>query len=310
MELRELARDVYACLQPDRGLGTSNSGLLNRGGGLVVDTFWDLPHTRQMIDTYARVWKAPARRVVNTHRNGDHCWGNQLFPDAEIIGHRLCAAEFGKERPEFMQTLRNSGSSSDPALAAFARRLADWDFAGIELRSPQTLVAERLTIDLDGIQAHLIYVGPAHTSGDLIVHLPAERIVFTGDILFRLCTPIGWEGTYDRWIAALDRIVALAPDVVVPGHGPVCGLEGPREMKAYLQYVRAESKRLFDRGLSAVDAAKRIDLGPYAGWTEPERIVFQVERAYRELRGEPFDAPIDVTPLFGAMHELAREQRH
>ena len=310
MELRELARDVYACLQPDRGLGTSNSGLLNRGGGLVVDTFWDLPHTRQMIDTYARVWKAPARRVVNTHRNGDHCWGNQLFPDAEIIGHRLCAAEFGKERPEFMQTLRNSGSSSDPALAAFARRLADWDFVGIELRPPQTLVDERLTIDLDGIQAHLIYVGPAHTSGDLIVHLPAERIVFTGDILFRLCTPIGWEGTYDRWIAALDRIVALAPDVVVPGHGPVCGLEGPREMKAYLQYVRAESKRLFDRGLSAVDAAKRIDLGPYAGWTEPERIVFQVERAYRELRGEPFDAPIDVTPLFGAMHELAREQRH
>jgi len=310
MELRELARDVYTCLQPDRGLGTSNSGLLNRGGGLVVDTFWDLPHTRQMIDTYARVWKAPARRVVNTHRNGDHCWGNQLFPDAEIIGHRLCAAEFGKERPEFMQTLRNSGSSSDPALAAFARRLADWDFAGIELRPPQTLVDERLTIDLDGIQAHLIYVGPAHTSGDLIVHLPAERIVFTGDILFRLCTPIGWEGTYDRWIAALDRIVALAPDVVVPGHGPVCGLEGPREMKAYLQYVRAESKRFFDRGISVIDAAKRVDLGPYAGWTEPERIVFQVERAYRELRGEPFDAPIDVTPLFGAMYELAREQRH
>ena len=310
MELRELARDVYTCLQPDRGLGTSNSGLLNRGGGLVVDTFWDLPHTRQMIDTYARVWKAPARRVVNTHRNGDHCWGNQLFPDAEIIGHRLCAAEFGKERPEFMQTLRNSGSSSDPAVAAFARRLADWDFAGIELRPPKTLIDERLTLDLDGIHADLIYVGPAHTAGDLIVHLPAERIVFSGDILFRLCTPIGWEGTYDRWIAALDRIVALAPDVVVPGHGPVCGLEGPREMKAYLQYVRAESKRLFDRGLSAVDAAKRIDLGPYAGWTEPERIVFQVERAYRELRGEPFDAPIDVTPLFGAMYELAREQRH
>ncbi|HTD25677.1 MAG TPA: MBL fold metallo-hydrolase, partial [Candidatus Elarobacter sp.] len=281
----------------------------NRGGGLVVDTFWDLPHTRQMIDTYARVWKAPARRVVNTHRNGDHCWGNQLFPDAEIIGHRLCAAEFGKERPEFMQTLRSSGSSSDPAVAAFARRLADWDFVGIELRPPQTLVDERLTIDLDGIQAHLIYVGPAHTSGDLIVHLPAERIVFTGDILFRLCTPIGWEGTYDRWIAALDRIVALAPDVVVPGHGPVCGLEGPREMKAYLQYVRAESKRLFDRGLSAVDAAKRIDLGTYAGWTEPERILFNVERAYRELRGEPYDVPIDATALFRGMYELRASRR-
>ena len=103
MELRQIARDVYACLQEDRGLGTSNSGLVNRGGGLVVDTFWDLPHTRAMIEEYARVWNAPARRVVNTHRNGDHCWGNQLFADAEIIGHRLCAQQFGVESPQLMQ---------------------------------------------------------------------------------------------------------------------------------------------------------------------------------------------------------------
>src|SRR5690349_1130360 len=97
MELREIARDVHACLQEDRGLGCSNSGLLARGGGLVVDTFWDLPHTRQMIAEYARVHPTPVTRVVNTHHNGDHCWGNQLFPEAEIIGHRLCAEAFGKE---------------------------------------------------------------------------------------------------------------------------------------------------------------------------------------------------------------------
>ena len=115
MELREVATDVYACLQPDRGLGTSNSGLVDRGGGLVVDTFWDLPHTRQLIETYARVWKAPIRRIVNTHHNGDHCWGNQLFPAAEIIGHRLCAASFGKERPEVMQMLKAAAGSDDAA---------------------------------------------------------------------------------------------------------------------------------------------------------------------------------------------------
>ena len=307
MELREIARDVYACLQPDRGLGTSNSGLINRGGGLVVDTFWDLPHTRRLIEAYARVWRSPARRVVNTHRNGDHCWGNQLFPEAEIIGHRLCAAQFTTERPEFMQTLRNAGSG-DPALAAFARALADWDFSGIELRPPTTVFDDRLTLDLGGLEARLLYVGPAHTAGDVIVHLPAERVVFTGDILFRRCTPIGWEGTFERWIAALDTIVALDPEVIVPGHGPLCGLEGPREMKAYLEYVRAEAGRFFAAGLPLLEAARRIDLGPYAGWTEPERIVFQVERAYRELRGEPFDAPIDVTALFGGMLTLRRER--
>ena len=304
MQLTEIARDVYACLQKDTGLGRSNSGLVNRAGGMVIDTFWDLPHTRQMIEQYSRVWRGPARRVVNTHHNGDHAWGNQLFPDAEIIGHRLCAAMFGKEQPATMQAIRSASGASDPALSTFAAMLAEWDFSGIELKPPSTLIDERLELDLDGIPAVLLYVGPAHTAGDVIVHLPDERVVFTGDILFRLCTPIGWEGTYANWFAALDRIVALDPQVIVPGHGPLCGLEGPREMKAYLEYVLAESKHSFAAGLPALEAARRIDPGPYAGWTEPERILFNVERAYRELRGEPYDAPIDVTAIFRGMHEL------
>lgn len=310
MELREISPDVYACLQKDEGLGTSNSGLVNRGGGLVVDTFWDLPHTREMIAQYARVWTAPARRVVNTHHNGDHCWGNQLFEGAEIIGHRMCAASFGKDAPpDFLQMIRNAGSSDDPAIADFARKLARWDFEGVRLTPPTTVFDDDLSLDLDGIPVHLIYVGPAHTLGDVIVHLPEAGIVFTGDVLFRLCTPIGWEGTTDRWIAALDEIVALDPKVIVPGHGPLCGVEGPKEMKAYLQYVRGESRRHFDAGLSALEAAKKIDPGPYAGWTEPERLLFNVERAYREFRGQPLDAPFDAMGIFRGMIELREAQR-
>jgi cyclase len=302
MELREIGNDVFACLQPDRGLGWSNSGFINRGGGVVVDTFWDLPRTRSLIENYARVWKEPARRVVNTHHNGDHCWGNQLFEGAEIIGHRLCAEAFGKESPEMMQALR--GDVDDPALAGFAEALKDYDFSGIELTPPTTLIEERMDLELEGEPVELLYVGPAHTIGDVIVHLPKQRVVFTGDILFRLCTPIGWEGTFANWMAALDRIVELDPEVVVPGHGPVCGLEGPREMKEYLAYVRAEAKKSFDQELPALEAAKRIDLGPYAGWNEPERLIFNVERAYRELRNEPIDAPVDVMQMAQGMHAL------
>lgn len=304
MEVREIARDVFACLQEDRGLGYSNSGLVDRGGGLVVDTFWDLPHTREMIAHYARVWTEPPRRVVNTHANGDHCWGNQLFPQAEIIGHRLCAAGFAKESPAMLQALRGAVSSDDPAASSLARKLADWDFSGIELRPPDRLIEDRLALDLDGVTVELLYVGPAHTAGDVIVHLPDQRVVFTGDVLFRRCTPVGWDGTYDRWIAALDTIVALGPEQIVPGHGPLCGVDGVKEMKAYLQYVRSESQRFFARGLSAMEAARRIDLGPYAEWTEPERLIFNVHRAYREARGEPFDAPIDALALFRDMYEL------
>ncbi|HVM98364.1 MAG TPA: MBL fold metallo-hydrolase [Candidatus Acidoferrales bacterium] len=304
MELREIDRDVYVCLQEDRGLGTSNSGFINSGGGVVVDTFWDLPHTGQLIDLYARVWPEPARRVINTHHNGDHCWGNQLFPQAEIIGHRLCAENFNKENPRELQRLRELADSPDPVLSQLGKAFAAWDFRDIVPTPPTTLVDDRMEIDLGPTRAELLYVGPAHTAGDLVVHLPESRIVFTGDILFRLCAPIGWEGTYERWIAALDRLVALEPAIVVPGHGPLCGVEGLRDLKAYLQYVRSESQRCFDAGLSVLEAAKTIDLGPYADWTEPERIYFNVARAYREFRGEAYDAPINVATMFRGVAEV------
>ena len=304
MELTEITRDVYACLQEDRGLGYSNSGLLARDGGVVVDTFWDLPHTRELIAQYARVLPSPARRVVNTHYNGDHCWGNQLFPDAEIIGHRSCPAGMRHESHAVMAMMKGAAGGSDPAFAHFGRLLAEWDFDGITPTPPTTLLDDRLVLDLDGLAVHLEYVGPAHTSADVIVHVPSARVVFTGDVLFRRCTPIGWDGTYAQWVAALDRIVALEPEVVVPGHGPLCGVEGPREMKEYLLYVRRESERFFAQGLTALEAAKRIDPGPYASWTEPDRILFNVDRAYRELRGEPWDAPIDAASLFRGMWEL------
>lgn len=308
MELCEIGDDVFACLQPDRGLGWSNSGLINRGGGVVIDTFWDLPRTRLLIEQYGRVCKTPVRRLVNTHHNGDHCWGNQLFSDAQIIGHRECAAAFGKEQPSTMQALRDSGGFGDPMLADIAAALQAYDFSGIELTPPSTLFDERMDLDLDGLAVELLYVGPAHTASDVIVDVPERRVVFSGDVLFRLCTPIGWEGTFANWIAALDRILALEPETIVPGHGPLCGPEGAREMKEYLRYVYGEARRFFDEGRSAIDAAKRIDLGPYASWTEPERLVFNVERAYREFRGEPFDAPIDLIATLRGVHELRAAQ--
>jgi len=81
-----------------------------------------------------------------------------------------------------MQALRNARNHPDPAMASFATLLADWDFSGIELRPPTTLIDERLVLDLDGVAGEFLWVGPAPTAGDVIVHLPAERVVFTGDL--------------------------------------------------------------------------------------------------------------------------------
>ncbi len=307
MELTAIAPDVYACLQPDTGLGASNSGLVDRGGGLVVDTLYDLPRTRAMIDLYASVAPDPARRLVNTHHNGDHCWGNQLFAElgTEIIGHRLCAEWFGRDATPGLFVALARAEQVPPPYESLARAMRDFDFEGIELTPPTTLIDGDTELDLDGTRAELIYVGPAHTPGDVVVHLPEAGVVFTGDVLFHRCTPIGWEGTFDNWIAALERLEALEPATVVPGHGPVTDTDGLAGMREYLVYVRDEARAGFEAGLTTLETALRIDLGPYGLWTEPERLAFQVDRAYRELQGVSWDTPVDTARVFGEMAVLA-----
>ena len=192
------------------------------------------------------------------------------------------------------------------ALAIGTQLRHDYDFDGIELTLPTTLFDDRYVLDLDGMEVHLIHVGPCHQVGDTIVHVPEEGIVFAGDAVFRECTPMGWTGSYEKWLQCLDLIVWLDPEVIVPGHGPLCGIEGAMEMRAYLEYVCDESKRCFGQGLDALEAAKRIELGPYRGWRCPARLYANVESAYREFRNEPAKAPTDATGTFNAMYEVAK----
>ncbi|MEI7593454.1 MAG: MBL fold metallo-hydrolase [Actinomycetes bacterium] len=306
MELVPIGSDLYACLQPDTGLGASNSGFIDRDGGLVVDTMWDLPRTQQMIDLYATVNSDPAKRLINTHHNGDHCWGNQLFAEVgtEIIGHRLCAQYMERELSPAIFVALCEGVEPDSPFAALVAALQTFDFRDIVVTPPTTLIEGDAVVDLDGKPAHLLYVGPAHTPGDVVIHLPDDGVVFTGDILFHRCTPIGWEGTFANWIEALKRVEALHPEVVVPGHGPLATVDGLRGQREYLQYVLIEARESFDRGRSTLEAAQRIDLGPYSLWTEPERLVFQVDRAYREFAGIPWDQPVDTTRVFAEMATL------
>jgi glyoxylase-like metal-dependent hydrolase (beta-lactamase superfamily II) len=140
------------------------------------------------------------------------------------------------------------------------------------------------------------------------VYLPKERVLFAGDVIFRECTPMGWTGSYEKWLKILDLIIALDPEVIVPGHGPICGLEGAMEMKAYLDYVREESSHFFKREMTSLEAAKRIDLGPYSSWSAPARIYLNVERAYREFRGEPMDASPSPVAVFDAMFKVANSR--
>lgn len=311
MELVTVASGVHACLQPEGGLGASNSGFVDRGGGLVVDSFWDLPRTRALMAHYAEVNPQPSRRLVNTHHNGDHAWGNQLFAEVgtELIGHRACAEHMSdsnprREDPKTMQSLADAADTLPPSLAPLGHGLRRFDFRDVVVTPPTTLLDHDTVLDLDGTAVQLMVVGPAHTASDVAVFLPDEGVLFTGDVLFNRCTPIGWEGTFGGWISALERLAALEPETVVPGHGPIGDADDLLEMRDYLAYVFVEAREHYDAGRSTLEAAKQIDLARFAGWEEPERIASQLDRAYREFEGLPWDTGVDIGKVFGEMGEL------
>lgn len=317
MQLTQISDTCYAVVNEKNRVCDANSGLINRAGGVVIDTQSDLPHARRMIDLFSTVWPAMPRRVINTHEDADHVWGNQLFSGAEIIAHRSVPERMKRVAdPRESQKLLHGVAhlltrlllrARHPGIVAAGRQLLeDYDFDGIHLVPPTTLFDARYELDLDGTEVHLIHVGPCHQAGDTIIHVPRERVVFAGDVLFRQCTPIGWTGSYDAWFRCLDLLVQLAPATIVPGHGPVCGLEGVTELKAYLEYVRRESRTCFDGGMPALEAAKRIEFGPYGEWRAPARLYMNVERAYREFRGQPPDAPWDSAATFDAIYAVAK----
>ncbi|MGB8544207.1 MAG: MBL fold metallo-hydrolase, partial [Azonexus sp.] len=246
MKMEQVSANCFAVLNEKNLVCDANSGLINLGGGVVIDTQSDLPHGRQMIKLFGKVWRDMPRRVINTHEDGDHVWGNQLFEGAEIIAHRTVRdlMPHVADPKETQQLIKGADrfltrlllKALHPGALAVAQQLKqDYDFDGIRLVLPTTVFEERHVLDLDGTEVHLIYVGPCHQIGDTIIHVPKEKVVFAGDVIFRECTPMGWNGSYEKWLKILDLIISLDPDVIVPGHGPVCGIEGAMEMKAYLE---------------------------------------------------------------------------
>jgi cyclase len=284
--------------------GYSNAGLVeSRGSTLLVDTLYDLALTRRMLDEMGRI--APRiDSVVNTHANGDHCWGNQLVGEARVISSRAAAEEMKLLPPKLMHTMvrasralvkagplldapmrllgrlgvRRAGALADAA-SLLVERFGAFDFGAISLRLPDTTFDGRFVLQVGDKEVHLIEVGPAHTKGDVIVYVPSDRVVYTGDILFMGSHPVVWDGPIDNWIRACDRILELDVDVVVPGHGPLTSKLGVEQTKGYWRRVQQVVAETEAAGVSTEHAVEHL-LREHP-WNEAERVVVNVDTAVR-----------------------------
>ncbi|MCZ6511194.1 MAG: MBL fold metallo-hydrolase [Alphaproteobacteria bacterium] len=306
--LHDIGNGLFAYLLPDGSWGWSNAGLIVDGAETVlVDTLFDLKLTQDMLDTMRDAVPAAKDigKLVNTHANADHIWGNQLVKDAEIIASTGCAEEFDHFLPETLIGLMTQ-SKEIGVLGEFVEHcFAPFDFSGIELTPPTTTFDDELTIQCGDKTINLYNVGPAHTRGDVLAYLPGDKVIFTGDIIFNEGHPVIWDGPIANWQSACERILALDVDVVVPGHGPVTDKAYVRKFKGYLDYIEAESRKGFDAGLSEWDAACEISLADYDTWLDAERVLGNVLALYREFRSDT--SPPEVMHVFEAMARFHKE---
>lgn len=316
--VHDLGNGLYTWLQPDGSWGYSNSGLVaDQDKTLLVDTLFDLKLTREMLDGYRKaVPRANTIDVlVNTHANGDHTFGNQLVRGARIIASKACAEEMSERRPEERSKVAREWREH----GAMGRWIHDiygprFDFEGIVYTPPTETFERELIVHVGAKEVRLVCVGPAHTRGDVLVHVPAERTVFTGDILFNGGYPAVWAGPVSNWISACDAMLGWDVETIVPGHGPITDKQGVRAMKHYLEYILAETRKRYDAGLSEADAVSEILLDDFGDWTDAERIVINVNTLYREFSGGTLKTDQQVLyerlAAYRKQHLERRKNRH
>src|ERR671919_2313510 len=299
----QIADGVWAYLQPDGGWGRSNAGLIAGGDdatSLLVDTLFDLELTGESLAALREAPPAAERiaTVVNTHANGDHCYGNALVAGADIVASEACAAEMARLPPAALADLMRAAPDMGETGAFLLDIFGAFRFDGVELIAPNRTFTGELELSIGDRPVHLIEVGPAHTDGDVIVHVPDAGVVFTGDIVFHGGHPIVWAGPVANWIAACDRILDLdGIETIVPGHGPVTDLEAVATLKGYFEHLATEARTRFDAGMSPLEAAGDLDLGHYAHLREPERLVANVNALYHDFGADVAVDPISVMAL-------------
>lgn len=268
--VERLAEGVYAFIGKD---GSTNSGFIVSGEGvIVIDSQGPKELADELREKIKEVTQKPVIYVINTHYHGDHTFGNQYFSEARaIIAH---------------ENTRKAMTERDRAhRERFRKFFGEESLLGFNLTLPTLTFSERLTLWSGGRRVELIYAGgPAHTDGDIFVYLPAERVVFAGDLLYKGRLPLLNDGDTAGAIAALSALLKKDAVVYVPGHGPLAEKKDAVEYMAYLNDLRAEVGRLMKEGKTLEEIKKEIRLPKYAGWFKySEWLPANAEKVYSEM---------------------------
>lgn len=292
-------------------VGCNASVVVNDDDVLVVDTHMTPGGAWALREELRAITSKPVRYVVNTHWHFDHAHGNQIYgPDVEIIGHeytrqRLAAGDSMRGRSydlfiggvpaqiaQLKERIAKAADGAERATLSAQLAVTENHLAGTKTvvpKPPTVTLTDHLTLFRGGREIRLIFLGRAHTGGDIVVYLPKERAVITGDLLVEGTSYLG-DGFIEDWLQTLDRLRALDFDLTLPGHGNAfTGKAKIDHFQAYLRDFWTQAQALQKAGVSAQDAAKQIDMRAqavnYPTITAPGVLWHGAARAYELIEG-------------------------
>jgi len=279
---QQIAPGIYSALGTGAmNVGSNSAVIVDRDGVVIVDSHISPESARAMLQELNAITDKPVRFLINTHFHYDHANGNQVFAaPVDIIGHeytrrRLAGdilekgmfADLLKGLPKQLEDLRARAAAEQDAAAkgrldqqvrvqtAFAE-----SFKELKPTPPNVTVDDRMTLFRGDREIRLLYLGRGHTGGDLVVYLPKERVLCSGDLLVNGVANL-IDGYVNEWPDALEKLKALDFADVIPGHGePFKGKERIDWFQAYLRDLWRQASALHDQKVPAADAARRIDM--------------------------------------------------
>ncbi len=309
---QELAPGVHALVrtkQPGMLLDANVLFVVDDAGVLVVDSNLTPTSAEASIAALRRITSKPVRTLVNTHRHADHVTGNAVyqreFPGVEIVGHAAMREDLAVHGEETLRgwidwakelevrlgraldegvslagsTLTDEQARSYASDLEAAREIVA-DAPRMSVVLPTKTITERLSITLGKRTIEILPLGKGHTRGDLVVWLPSERIVATGDLVTAPVPLIGADQAYvAEWSATLDRLLALDPAIIVPGHGPVLRDRAHVVLyRDFLASVTRDTAAAIARGATLPEALRAVSVDSFrermAGRSEVLRALF------------------------------------
>ena len=281
----KVSPDVYVVVGDLAGQSYENEGLNNNlgfvvgdAGVLVIGSGPSVRVARALHAAIRKITAQPVKWVVNGNSQNHYWHGNSYF---KSLGATILASN------EAERVMRELGAQQLDANKSLLKEKAE----GTLLTYPTELIADRRELKLGKTTVQLLYVGPAHTPGDLAVWLPQQKILFAGDVVYteRMLAVIP-IGNTSHWVQAFDRLMALKPKTIIPGHGQPTTVEAARrDTRDYLTFLLVEAKRILDAGGSLQDAVEKVDQARFRSLFNFELLALRnMNQVFQEVERDAF----------------------